>query len=262
MRAANGLAAVRMIVLIVIAILGPSGCDSHVYLGMIRDGGDSLLWSATFEPGNLSEWSGDGQGGSYLANETVPVAVGTDVAHNGRFAGKCAVAPALGLASVSYVFRRQPSPRDAYYSAWFYLQSGLTVGSWLSLVHFNGSHTGDGRNVYPTWDVNLYPQPSGDLIAHLYNYVTQKNVESAIPAPVPTGRWVHFEVLMQKATDDTGRVAVWQDDALILEANGVTTTENDWMEWNAGAASNDLNPSPGVVYVDDAAISLSRLGGR
>lgn len=259
MRAAIRLAA---ILVIVIAVVETSGCDSHVYLGMIRDGGDSLLWTATFEPGNLSEWSGDGEGGSYLENDSIPLAAATDVAHKGRFAGKSTITPASGFASVSYVFRRGPSPRDAYYSAWFYLPPLLAVRSWLSLVHFNGSHTGDGRNVYPTWDVNLYPQASGELIAHLYNFVAQTNVESASPVPVPTGRWVHFEVLMEKATDPTGRVAVWQDDALILEANDVVTAENDWMEWNAGAASDDVNPSPGVVYVDDAAISLSRLGGR
>jgi len=66
---------------------------------------------------------------------------------------------------------------------------------------------------------------------------------------------------VRKATDATGRVAVWQDDALILDADGVITTENDWMEWDVGAASTDLTPSPGVVFVDDAAISLVRLGG-
>jgi Polysaccharide lyase len=245
----------------VFMIAGPSGCNSHVDLGVIGDSGENVLWSATFEPGDLSEWSGDGQGGSYLENGTIPAVAATDVAHKGRFAGKCAVTPALGLASVSYVFRRQPSRPEAYYSAWFYLSPALTVGSWLSLVHFNGSHTGDGRNVYPTWDVNLYPQPSGALVAHLYNFVTQTNVESASPLPVPTGRWVHFEVLMRKATQATGRVAVWQDDVLILEADAVVSTENDWMEWDAGAASNDVTPSPGVVYVDDAAISLRRLGG-
>ena len=220
---------------------------------MIEDGGDRVLWSATFEPGDLSEWTGDGQGGTYLENASIPGAAATDVTHNGRFAGKCAVTPVFGLGSFSYMFRRQPSPREAYYSAWFYLSPALTVGSWLSLLHFNGSHTGDGRNVYPTWDVNLYPQASGALVAHLFNFVTQTNVESVSPVSVPTGRWVHFEVLIRKATDATGRVAVWQDDVLILDADGVVTTENDWMEWNAGAASTDVTPSPGVVYIDDAA---------
>jgi hypothetical protein len=141
------------------------------------------------------------------------------------------------------------------------LSPSLTVGSWLSLVHFDGSHTGDGRNVFPFWDVNLYPQTPGTLVAHLYNYTTQTNVESATPVPVATGRWMHLEVFVRKATDATGRVAVWQDNVLILDADGVATTENDWMEWDVGAASTDLTPSPGVVFVDDAAISLVRLGG-
>jgi hypothetical protein len=229
------------------------------------DGGRvNLLWSATFEPGNLSEWSGDGQGGNFLQNATTPAVASTDVAHRGRFAGKCAVTPAPGLVSISYVFRHQPSPSEAYYGAWYYLSPAFTVHGYLSLVHFNGSHTGDGNNVYPTWDLNIYPQPSsGALIAHLYNFVTQTNVESAspVPVPVPNGRWVHFEVLLHKATDASGRIAVWQDDVLVLDADGVVTIENDWMEWDVGAASDDLGPPPGVVYVDDATISLQRLGG-
>jgi hypothetical protein len=243
---------------------------------MIRDGGTggaagsdagdgavvNLLWTATFEPGDLSEWSGDGQGGSFLQSATTPAVASADVEHRGRFAGKYAVTPAPGLVSISYVFRRQPSPSEAYYGAWYYLSPAFTVHGYLSLVHFNGSHTGDGNNVYPTWDLNIYPQASsGALIAHLYNYATVTNVESATPVPVPSGRWVHFEVLVRKATDATGRIAVWQNDVLVLDAEGVATTENDWMEWDVGAASDDLSPPPGVVYVDDATISLQRLGG-
>src|SRR5205823_6797733 len=74
---ASQLARLAMRTAAVLMIAGPSGCDSHVHLGMIRDGGGSgaaggsggsgsdagdggaagnLLWSATFEPGDLSEW--------------------------------------------------------------------------------------------------------------------------------------------------------------------------------------------------------------
>ena len=224
--------------------LAAGACARQVDLGQIGDGSANLLWSATFEPGNLSEWNGDGQGGGYLENIAVAPSVTSDIAHNGHYAGKATVMPASGMASINYFFRQEPSPISAYYAAWFYIDPSFTVKTWLSLIHFRGSHTGDGRNVFPTWDVNLYPRLDGSLIAHLYNYVTGINLEQTTPIPVPVGQWVHFELYFRKASDPTGRVAVWQDDVPILDWNGVATVENDWNQWSVGGSSNDVDPCP------------------
>jgi hypothetical protein len=252
--------------------IGASACDARVHLGTLAatttvDGGmtdgssSTVLWSATFEPGDLSEWLSDGGGGSYLENVSTPITATTEIpAHKGRYAGKTTVSPSLGMATLSYLFRQQPSPSEAYYSAWFFVPSTVMVRSWLSVMHFRGSHTGDGRNVFPNWDLNLYALPSGGLAAQLYHYGTQVNLREPLPLPVGTDRWVHFEVLMRKALGPTGRVTVWQDDVQIFDAEGVVTAENDWLEWDAGSASDDLTPTPSVVYIDDAAISLTRVG--
>jgi hypothetical protein len=115
-------------------------------------------------------------------------------------------------------------------------------------------------NVFPSWDVNLYTQPNGSLAAQLYNYVTLVNLQQPNPVAVPVGKWVHFEVYLRKASTPTGEMQVWQDDVLILDAQGVVTAETDWTEWSVGAAANDITPPQGVVYVDDATISVTRLG--
>jgi hypothetical protein len=237
-----------------------AACGRRVDLGAIGDGGASVLWRATFEPANLSEWSGDGNGGIYLENAATPPTVTTDVVHRGQYAGMTTITPSMGMPSLDYLYRVEPSPREAYYSAWFYIPASVTVRTWLSVSHFRCSQTGDGNNLMAIWDVNLYPRLDGTLVAHLYNYVKQTNVEQTTPVPVPVGSWVHFEVLLSKATDATGRVAVWQDDALILDASGVATTQTDWVQWDAGGALDNLSPSPALVYIDDAAISLTRLG--
>ncbi len=69
------------------------------------------------------------------------------------------------------------------------------------------------------------------------------------PVPVPSGKWVQFEVLLRKATDDTGRFAVWQDGALIVDIENVQTAENDWAQWNVGASSDELVTLPTLMYV-------------
>jgi hypothetical protein len=244
------------------ALLGAAGCSREVHLGSIGDGAANVLWAATFEPGDLSEWTGDGQGGTDTENIAVSPTVTADVVHGGRYAGKTTVMPASGMDSLNYFFRVQPSPEEAYYGAWIYVAPGFTVGTWLSVIHFRGSHTGDGMNTFASWDINLYPQPDGSLAAQLYNYVTQFDRQQLNPISVPIGQWVHFEVFLKKASDATGQLKVWQDDVEILDAEGVVTAETDWIEWSVGGASNNVAPAPGFVYIDDATISVSRLGER
>jgi Polysaccharide lyase len=244
------------------ALLATAACNRQVDLGTIGDGGASLLWTATFEPGNLSEWIGDGQGGTFnenIAADLVPTAT-TVVAHTGRYSGSLTLSPAAGMTSTNYLFRNAPSPAAAYYSAWFYIPSSVVVGTWLSLTHFRGSQTADGNNLSAAWDVNLYPRADGSLVAQLFDYANQANWRQTVPVPVPVDTWVQFEVYFVKATDASGQVQVWQDGTLILERVGVSTLANDWLQWDAGGACDALTSSPATVYVDDAAISTVRVG--
>jgi hypothetical protein len=241
-------------------LLVSPACEKRADLGSIGDGPASVLWRGTFEPGDLSEWTGDGEGGTYTQNASVKPSAISAMAHGGRYAGMVAIAPTASMVSTSYLFRNQPSPAAGYYSAWFYVPSSTTVGSWLSLTHFSGSQTGDGKNLFAIWDVNLYTLPGGGLAAQLYDYVNQVNLQQTNPVPVPLDTWVQIEVFLSKASDLSGEVAVWQGGALILQRSGVATVSNDWMQWDLGGASSDILPSPTYVYLDDAAISLIRLG--
>ena len=140
------------------------------------------------------------------------------------------------MASTGYLFRNQPSPPQAYYSAWFYVPSTITVGAWLSLTHFSGSETGDGKNLAAIWDVNLYPLPGGGVAAQLYDYTPPgSNLRQTTPVPFPLDAWVQLEVYLSKATGPTGEVTVWQDGVQILQRLNVATVSNDWVQWDAGA---------------------------
>lgn len=247
---------------LLLAVLTAAGCNQRVDLGAIGDGPASLLWKATFEPGNLSEWTGDGQGGTYVENDMGGDAVVTTAqAHGGTHAGLVAVTPSGSMPSISYLIRNQPTPAQAYYSAWFYVPSTVVVGSYLSLVHFRGSTTGDGQNLYAIWDVNLYPVVPGTLAAQLYDFTNQKDwPQSPTSIAFPVDRWVQLEVYFSQAIGPTGRITVWQDGTLILDRPAMQTVATDWLQWDVGGASDNLVPSPSVVYLDDAAISLVRLG--
>jgi hypothetical protein len=248
--------------MLLVCLLGGAACARQAELGSIGDGPASVLWRGTFEPGNLSEWTGDGEGGLYTQNVDVPdmPAATLTMPHNGRYSGVFTIASTASMASTSYLFRNQPSPPQAYYSVWFYVPSTITLGAWLSLTHFSGSGTGDGKNLVAIWDVNLYTLPGGGLAAQLYDYVHLVNTREAIPVPFPLDTWTRLEVYVSKATGPTGEVTVWQDGVQILQRSNVATVSNDWMQWDAGAAADATLPAPANIYMDDAAISLVRLG--
>ena len=238
--------------------LGATACGRHVYLGSAADGGTGILWQATFEPGDLSEWLGDGHGGIYMDALAGAPAPSQDTAHRGSFSGIATFSPTV-VTSFSYLFREQPSPPEAYYGAWFYIPAALQVGTWLSLHHF-GYHRSAGADITPLWDFNVYPGPDGKLIARLYESAVVANFDQTNPIPVPVGQWVHFEIFFRKATDTTGRITIWQDGVQILDHANVATAPTDLLQWDAGGGSNDVAPAPAAVYFDDAAISLARVG--
>ncbi len=239
---------------------GASACDHRVDLGAIGDGAASMLWTATFEHGDLSEWEADGEGSTYSENITLDPSATTVVAHTGKYAGMITLSPSASMTSTNYLFRNQPSPPAAYYSAWFYVPSTIKVSAWLSLTHFRESQTDDGNNLSALWDVNLYPLPFGGLGAQLYDYVNHVNWVQPNPVPFPVDGWVQLEVFLAKSTGPAGRIAVWQNGTLIFDRPGATV-QNDWIQWDAGGASDpNLTPSPATLYIDDAAISTTRLG--
>ncbi|HXJ23724.1 MAG TPA: hypothetical protein VMT03_26140 [Polyangia bacterium] len=242
------------------------GCNWNANLGSVGDGSVSLLWKSTFEVGNLSEWTADNLGGTEFSNGISRGPGISSMAHRGNHGAEVIVFPTQGMASVSYLYRLQPTPPAAYYSAFFYVPGTIYVpaGSYLSLCHFRSSTTPNGTGVYAAWDVNLYTQANGSLVAQMYDFKTDMP-QSPPVTPFPTDQWVQLEVLLDKAvpTDagtPTGRVAVWQDGKLILDHQDIATVQSSYLEWDIGGTSINIQPDPISIYVDDAAISLVRLG--
>ena len=70
--------------------LGATACGRHVYLGRLADSGAPttaarILWQATFETGDLSEWLSDGNGGIYMDTLAGAPAPSRDTAHRGSY---------------------------------------------------------------------------------------------------------------------------------------------------------------------------------
>ena len=246
---------------LVVAVMLAGACGRHVYLGSLGDGGRAgILWQATFEPGDLSEWSADGQGGVYTDGQAPDPGATQEQAHRGQYAGLVVFSPA-SVTAFSYFYRDQPSPAEAYYGAWFRLPAALQVRSFLSLLHFGYHQAADDPNTTAIWDFDLQPETDGSLVPRLYQTGAASPVVPQPAVPVPPATWVHFELLFKKAADNSGQIIAWQDGVQIMDVSSVVTAPTDWIQWDIGGGSLDvITPTPVSIYVDDATISSTRVG--
>jgi hypothetical protein len=70
------------IVVAVVVALAVGGCGRRI------DFGSEILWEARHEGGDLSEWTGDGQGGSAADAPMAAIAATTELAHSGAYSVK------------------------------------------------------------------------------------------------------------------------------------------------------------------------------
>ena len=242
--------------------LGATACGRHIYLAA-RDGaggtGSGILWQATFETGDLSEWLGDGNGGIYmdnLASAPAPTPgpgaprllqrhrhLRADDGHVFQLPVSRATEPSRGVLRRLVLHSRVPAGQILAEPAPFRLPPKRRR-----------------RGDHPALGLQRLPGPDGNLIAHLYDSTAVANTDQTNPIPVPVAKWVHFEILYRKAADATGRITIWQDGVQILDLANVVTAPTDWVQWDVGGGSNDIAPSPATVYFDDATISLTRVG--
>ena len=82
-----------------------------------------------------------------------------------------------------------------------------------------------------------------------------------MPNPiVPVERWFQLEAFYRAANDNTGRLTYWLDGQQVIDIAGAPTSPTSWVEWDACSVGENLTPSMATLYVDDCAISRSRVG--
>jgi len=247
---------------LVVAVMLAGACGRHVNLGSLGDGAAAgILWQATFEPGDLSEWLADGHGGVYTDGRAPDPGATPEQAHRGRYGGLVVFSPAAATATFSYFYREQPSPAQAYYGAWFFIPAALEVRSFLSLLHFGYHPAAGDPTTTAIWDFDLQPDTDGSLVPRLYQTGAASPVAPQPAVPVPPATWVHFELLFKKAADATGQIVAWQNGVQIMDVANVVTAPTDWIQWDVGGGALDvITPTPVSIYVDDVTISSTRVG--
>ena len=160
----------------------------------------------------------------------------------------------------------------AYYSSWYYVPEHATVSWWNIFQWKTGYDDGSGRTARALYwhDLDDY---GDELYLELQTRVNGdgewvkgwSNTLAIAPVPIPIGQWFHLESYYVWDTSSNGRVTTWLDGVQMWDIGGLTT-EFDWpydvykREWTVNNYANDTTPSTHTIYIDDAAVSFSRVG--
>jgi len=167
-------------------------------------------------------------------------------------------APPGGSRGSSVLLRAGDSlPSEAYYSAWYYLPRSISVGMYWVIFKFRQQ---DQATMDELYDLDLINLPTGEMSVQLYDH-RRGNVDLDVPSPVvPVGQWFQVEAFYRNTQDATGRLTIWLDGRQIVDIANQPMAPTPWIEWNACSIGQDLTPSMAVLYVDDAAVSRTRVG--
>jgi len=226
--------------------------------------GSDVLWSATFETGSFSEWTDLGRGAEAFPESGDSIAVSREHAHDGNYAAKLIIDTSIaGEQQNTLLSRVGDLPVEGYYSAWYYLPSAVTVGTYWVIFKFRlRTNAADESTTTEFYDLDLVNRSPGQMSLVLYDHSpTGHEIPLDMPHPsVPVGTWFQIESFYRNAQDNTGRLTFWLDEHQIIDINGQPMAPTSWIEWEVCSIGEDLTPSPAVLYIDDTALSVTRVG--
>jgi hypothetical protein len=229
------------------------------------------LWSADHETADLSQWYTDGGGGEFNSG-TASSTASADVAHSGRYAAKASIVTP-GISAVRlFRWNESRSNPEAYYSVWFYFPRRYQVPDWWNVFQFksrNGAVAND-----PFWSLQVGNRPGGAMYLYL-NWWNGLSIEGPHRGEfggrsfeqrikdVPVGNWTQIEFFLRQSSAFDGQVIVWQDAVELFNVRDVRTrypAPNGANEWSVNNYGDAVAPSPATIYIDDAAVTTSRIG--
>lgn len=227
------------------------------------------IWNAGMETGNLSEWTSSEDSGqcSRPSNGTT-----TEQAHTGSRSMKMTISTLYGTAGCRE-FRKDEADTGApyYYSAWFYIPKHLDIGSNWNIWQYKGKapQTPTRSDLY--WKLDVRNRADGEMAVWLVwkgDTVSGPLATNGI-APViyqqtavtmPIERWFNLEVYLKQSGAFDGEIQVWQDGISLFHLTDIRTKAPDGTQnWSVNNYGTDFSPSSISMYIDDAAISPTRI---
>jgi hypothetical protein len=218
-----------------------------------------MPWSSGFEDATLGEWKTAFllHKGRYYTSPAAQLAVSRERAHSGSSSLKITLQTDGGALRIAKLLREGTLVDELTFSAWFLLPEKYRIDDYLNLLQLRGrtNSNGNGEDV-SLWDVNLRTR-NDRLEWFVYDHSKQKEAPLAVPISpaVPINTWFQLTIQIRQATGPDGRIRVLQGDTLMLDLKGVPTVPSRFLQCNVGGLSPDMVPSPGIIFVDDVALT-------
>lgn len=180
----------------------------------------------------------------------------TSPVHSGRHAAAFTVHADDPSGFQARCVRQGVLPQAAYYGVWYFVPSIAQASGVWNLEHFQ---RGESAGREPgLWDVSLINGANGGLEAVVFDFLSGTAHHPTTPAPIPIGSWFHLEFYLERATDATGEVALYQDGRLLIQVTNIVTDDSTWAQWYVGNYADGISPPDSTLYVDDVTISAVR----
>lgn len=208
----------------------------------------AVPWSTGFEQGFCDYTRA---AGFCFADDPSSYTLVTSPVHSGKFAVAFQVRGVPNNPGQTRCVHQGEFPREAYYSAWYFVPApAVNSGNW-NLFHFLGGQPGSSHGL---WDVSLASATNGELSLYVFDFLGLGIRGRGESPPIPIGAWFQIEVYWRRAADATGEFAVYQDGQRILQLADVRTDDTTWGQWYVGNLATDLMPPSSTLYVDDVTV--------
>lgn len=233
----------------------------------------AMLWQATMESGDQSEWRIDDGGGEYNSG-TGDAYVSTKYARTGQYSLLMRIDTSSGSGHGTRQFRwKELEHADTIttFYAYFPQQIGLDrLNDWFNFVQWKTvkwSGKPGGAYAYndPLWTLDIHERggagSGGDNYLKLVNFDDPNGV-SAEDAPagmdLPVGEWFKITTHYRRATGLNGFIRVWLNDELMFDKKDIQTMRPDesYTGWSVNAYADITHPTVSEIFIDDVAIHL------
>ncbi len=228
-------------------------------LGFVTSSHAGILWSAGMETGDMSEWYVGSGGGEFNSGNSDSKAT-TEQARTGQYSAKL-TARTPPTAGVRLFRWDEGTNADAlYYSNWFYFpQAYKTPAGWWNIIQWKSDRSSESGSD-PFFILNVDGSDE-EMTLYLFDWQKRITYPPKFYSPIPIGKWFQLEAYQTCTGGSSDQVKMWMDDVLLFDIQAVQTKyPGGTCGWSINNYSDHLSPSPTIIYVDDAAISTTRIG--
>ncbi len=222
--------------------------------------GSDLTWTADTESADLSQWATAAGDAVVLPSAETSVEVTSEERHGGRYAVK--------LVNPANWDNQEAGPElvhdvgavdDAYYSAWFLLPVDYVLQPSLTFLQLKSRDAATGELLNGE-QLQLRSLRGGGYVLQVFHNNAGFLLEPvAEQAPlVSAGSWFHVEARYQPTSG--GKLRVWLNGVLSYDLAGRPGAARSEVVLSASNVAERATPAPLTLFVDDAALSASRVG--